>query len=136
MDSSLIKKISIVKRRFALMLFSALTAHGCIADCLYGNCEQGLGIQTSQRAFSQEVKETYVGDFANGERTGCATISNNDSIYFGQVVDSKRHGLGTLIDTSTGKLKEGRWVKDRFKETMTIKLDDLCPLYGSSLQNE
>ena len=115
-----------MKRQLAVMLFPLLAAHVCIADCLYGDCEQGLGIQTTGKSFFN-AKETYVGDFTDGKKTGCATIRTDKSIYFGQVKDSKRDGLGTLLDINSGKVKEGRWKNNRFKETMTIDLDGLCP---------
>ena len=116
-----------MKRQLAVMLFPLLAAHVCIADCLYGDCEQGLGIQTTGKSFFNRPKETYVGDFTDGKKTGCATIRTDKSIYFGQVKDSKRDGLGTLLDINSGKVKEGRWKNNRFKETMTIDLDGLCP---------
>jgi len=78
--------------------------------------------------------ETYVGDFMDGKKTGCATITSDDSGYFGQVENSKRHGFGTLSYTKLlkrktwiTKVKEGRWENNRFKESMTIELDGLCP---------
>ena len=117
-----------MKRQLAVMLFPLLAAHVCIADCLYGDCERGLGIQTTEKSFfSINAKETYVGDFTDGKKTGCGTFETFGSIYFGQVKDSKRDGLGTLLDLNSGKVKEGRWKNNRFKESMTIDLDGLCP---------
>ena len=108
------------------MITCLVGANVGIADCLYGDCEQRLGIQTTGKSFFN-AKETYVGDFTDGKKTGCGTFETFGSIYFGQVKDSKRDGLGTLLDINSGKVKEGRWKNNRFKETMTIDLDGLCP---------
>lgn len=142
-----------MKTQLTLTLVSILAAQVCIADCLYGDCNEGLGIQTttgkgmsvdigfSAKALSLESSpilsksnETYVGDFMDGKKTGCATITSDDSVYFGQVENSKRHGFGTLSYTKLlkrktwiTKVKEGRWENNRFKESMTIELDGLCP---------
>ena len=118
------------------MITCLLSVNVAIANCLYGDCVNGLGIQTIKKPLFYRIaigvrdpsynKEIYVGDFDDGKKTGCATIRDDRSIYFGQVLDSKKNGLGTFLDIKSGKIKEGRWKNNRFKEAMAVEIEGLC----------
>lgn len=108
-----------------VLMASCLLATDVDAQCVVGNCEEGLGYEYKDPRIGSTV--SYIGDFSRGEKTGCATIIKGSTYYFGQVLRGKKHGLGIEHNGKQRGTKEGRWESGRFvKEIELNDRDSLC----------
>ena len=114
-------------RKLPLIIAAILCLNKAGAEtlCLVGTCEAGIALQLDSNVLGNS--ELYVGDFEDGKRTGCGSISKASVSYFGQMINGKKSGHGIEYDTGKMTTKIGLWKNDRFVEAQnSLDRDKLC----------
>ena len=117
--------LSIKRLIIFYLTFTATLAHA-ETMCLIGDCKNGVAYQVKDAPFFQ-TEAWYVGDFRDGKKSGCASISTGRVKYFGQVLEGSKHGEGIEVDTQKMTTRLGTWKNNRFVEARdSLDRDKLC----------
>ncbi|MBF0172229.1 MAG: tetratricopeptide repeat protein [Magnetococcales bacterium] len=86
-----------------LAIFLGFTPLPLSAECLRGDCQNGVGI------YQWSSGDRYQGQFKDGQRHGRGQYIHRDgSVYTGEYFMGQRQGQGTLV-WSSGKRYSGSW---------------------------
>jgi hypothetical protein len=101
------KGFNLFSRLFALAILLAATTTQSAAQCISGNCQNGIG------TYRYSANSKYTGQFLNALRHGEGKMSYSDgSEYEGPFNYGKKHGEGGTITYINGDKYVGQWSGD------------------------
>jgi len=101
------KGFNLFFRLFVLAILLAATTTQSTAQCISGNCQNGIG------TYRYSANSKYTGQFLNAQRHGKGKMSYSDgSEYDGPFNYGKKHGDGGTITYINGDKYVGQWSGD------------------------
>ncbi len=106
--------------KLILAILITITAYSANAQCVGGDCYNGVGVQFFDNG------DNYVGEWVYGERTGFGEyIWDNSSFYFGHFKNGILNGKGYYQDAD-GSIQSGYFVDGKLSESYTVGFNDEC----------